>query len=194
MAIAPDEERRRLNDFNDRMVWSREGGRYVPLLDLLAGVELVAEDNQIRRRNRVRTLTAQANAAPGQNLEATFAAIRPEIEALPRPAGYALEWGGEYESSSEARRKLGATIPPAFGLMFLITVLLFGTLRQPLVIWLTVPMVIGGVALSLLLVSMPFTFPASLGLLSLAGMLIKNCIVLVDEIDKRIGGAGSNPC
>jgi len=190
VAIAPEEERRRLSDFNDRMVWSREGGRYVPLLDLLAGVELVAEDNQIRRRNRVRTLTAQANAAPGQNLETTFAAVRPEIEALPLPAGYALEWGGEYESSSEAREKLGATIPPAFGLMFLITVLLFGTLRQPLVIWLTVPMVIGGVALSLLLVSMPFTFPASLGLLSLAGMLIKNCIVLVDEIDKRIGERG----
>ena len=73
-------------------------------LDLLAGVELVAEDNQIRRRNRGAPQPRQMR--PQQNLEATFAQL-PEIEALPRPAGYALEWGGEYESSSEARESSG---------------------------------------------------------------------------------------
>ena len=70
--------------------------------------------------------------------------------------------------------------------MFLITLLMFGRWRQTIVIWLTVPMVVCGVVLSLLATDMAFTFPSFLGLLSLTGMLIKNCIVLVDEIDKKL--------
>lgn len=190
VARSPQRERLEYERVGDRMIWSPGQQRYVPLAQVVRSIDLVPEDSRILRRQRIRTLTAQGNAPPGRNLEATFAALRPEIEAIPLPPGYALEWGGEYESSAEAREKLGATIPPAFGLMFLITVLMFGRLRQPLVIWLTVPMVIGGVALALLAADMPFTFPASLGLLSLAGMLIKNCIVLADEIDKRMAEQG----
>lgn len=190
VARAPQRERLDYERVGDRMIWSPGQQRYVPLAQVVSGIDVVAGDSRILRRQRIRTLTVQANAPPGRNLEAAFAEIRPAIEAMPLPPGYALEWGGEHESSAEAREKLGATIPPAFGLMFLITVLMFGRLRQPLVIWLTVPMVIGGVALSLLAADMPFTFPASLGLLSLAGMLIKNCIVLVDEIDKRLAEQG----
>ena len=77
-------------------------------------------------------------------------------------------------------------IPYAFGIMFFITIMMFGKLKQPLVIWLTVPMTICGVVLGLLITDLSFTFPSFLGFLSLSGMLIKNCIVLVDEIDKRI--------
>ena len=193
VARSPERERVDYESVGDRMIWSPGQQRYVPLAQVVGRIELVPEDSRILRRQRIRTLTAQGNAPPGQNLEAAFAEVRPEIEAIPLPPGYMLEWGGEYESSAEAREKLGATIPPAFGLMFLITVLMFGRLRQPLVIWLTVPMVVGGVALSLLAAGMPFTFPASLGLLSLAGMLIKNCIVLADEIDKRMAEEGIGP-
>jgi multidrug efflux pump subunit AcrB len=74
----------------------------------------------------------------------------------------------------------------AFGLMFFITVLMFGALKQPIVIWLTVPMIICGVAIGLIITDLPLTFPSFLGVLSLTGMLIKNCIVLVDEIDQRL--------
>ena len=70
--------------------------------------------------------------------------------------------------------------------MFFITVLMFGALRQAIVIWLTVPMILCGVALALLVSNLPLTFPSMLGVLSLAGMLIKNSIVLVDEIDRRL--------
>jgi len=70
--------------------------------------------------------------------------------------------------------------------MFFITVLMFGKVRQTLVIWLTVPMIVCGVVISLLATDLSFTFPSFLGFLSLSGMLLKNCIVLVDEIDKRI--------
>jgi multidrug efflux pump subunit AcrB len=190
VARAPARERSEFEDPRDRMIWSPAEQQYVPVAQVVSDFSLEPQDSRILRRQRIRTLTAQANAPPGRNVEAAFAAIRPAIEALPLPPGYALEWGGEHESSAEAREKLAATIPPAFGLMFVITVLMFGTLRQPLVIWLTVPMVVGGVALALLATDMPFTFPASLGLLSLAGMLIKNCIVLADEIDKRMAEDG----
>ena len=193
VARAPQRERVDYEQVADRMIWSPGQQQYVPLAQVVGRIDLVPEDSRILRRQRIRTLTAQGNAPPGRNLEAAFAEVQPVIEAIPLPQGYTLEWGGEYESSAEAREKLGATIPPAFGLMFLITVLMFGRLRQPLVIWLTVPMVVGGVALALLAADMPFTFPASLGLLSLAGMLIKNCIVLADEIDKRMAEQGVHP-
>ena len=69
--------------------------------------------------------------------------------------------------------------------MFLITVLLFGKLRQTAVIWTIVPLAINGVALGLLYANIAFSFTAMLGLLSLSGMLIKNAIVLVEEIDAQ---------
>jgi multidrug efflux pump subunit AcrB len=108
------------------------------------------------------------------------------VEAIEMPAGYRFEWGGEYESSQDAQRLLLRKVPLTFGIMLLITILMFGKLRQPLVIWLTVPMTVCGVVISLLATDLSFTFPSFLGFLSLSGMLIKNCIVLVDEIDQRM--------
>ena len=74
--------------------------------------------------------------------------------------------------------------------MFFVTLLMFGKLSQPIVIWLTVPMTVCGVVISLLVTDLSFTFPSFLGFLSLSGMLIKNCVVLVDEIDKRVDEEG----
>lgn len=70
--------------------------------------------------------------------------------------------------------------------MFIISVLLFGRARQPLMIWLVVPMAIVGVVTGLLSTDMPFGFMSLLGFLSLFGMLIKNAIVLIEEIDLQI--------
>jgi multidrug efflux pump subunit AcrB len=94
-----------------------------------------------------------------------------------------MEWGGELESSSDAQASLGRQLPMSLIIMVVISVLLFNALRQPLIIWLLVPMSVNGVSLALLATGFPFTFTALLGLLSLSGMLIKNGIVLVEEID-----------
>jgi multidrug efflux pump subunit AcrB len=83
-------------------------------------------------------------------------------------------------------------VPLGFLVMFVISVLLFNKLRQPLILWLVVPMSVTGMALGLLWTGLPFTFLALLGLLSLSGMLIKNAIILVEEIDTRIA-AGDDP-
>jgi multidrug efflux pump subunit AcrB len=186
IARAPQVERTELETIADRLIWSSGQQRYIPVAQVVYGFDLMPADSQILRRQRTRTLTAQANVMPGLNVARIFNTLRAEVEGIKLPAGYTLEWGGEYEASAQATETLSKKIPMAYALMFLITILMFGKLRQPIVIWLTVPMVPCGVAISLLAADMSFTFPAFLGLLSLTGMLIKNCIVLVDEIDKRL--------
>jgi len=97
--------------------------------------------------------------------------------------GYSMSWGGQMEDSAQATASLSAMLPVFVGAMVLIVIFLFNSLRKPLVIWLTVPLSIIGVTAGLLLTKQPFGFMAMLGLLSLSGMLIKNAIVLVDEIN-----------
>jgi multidrug efflux pump subunit AcrB len=191
LARAPLEERGDVSTLPDRMVWSPAEGVYIPMSQIVTSFELEPEDNTILRRQRIRTITAQANAPTGLNINRVFERIRHDVEAIPLPSGYTFEWGGEFEANAEARSMLTSKIPLAFGLMFFITMLMFGKLRQPIVIWLTVPMVACGVVVSLLATDLSFTFPSFLGLLSLSGMLVKNCIVLMDEIDKRMAEDGA---
>ena len=100
--------------------------------------------------------------------------------------GYYMSWGGDAESSASAGAALGATLPVFFGLMVLIVLTLFNSIRKTLVIWLTVPLSIIGVTAGLLLFNQPFGFMALLGLMSLSGMLIKNAVVLLDEINAQL--------
>lgn len=109
--------------------------------------------------------------------------MRPVIEAIDLPPGYRMEWGGEFEDSAKAQESLGKQLPLSLLIMVLISILLFNAIRQPVIIWLLVPMSVNGVVIGLLGTGLPFTFTALLGLLSLSGMLIKNGIVLVEEID-----------
>jgi multidrug efflux pump subunit AcrB len=190
IARAPVDERIDLPGLSDRTVWSPTQQAHIPMSQVIDGFDLVPEDSLIFRRNRMRMVSALANQPVGANFTRTFDAMRADVEAIDLPPGYKLEWGGEYESSQEARETLGARIPVTFALMFLVTVLMFGKLRQPIVIWLTVPMTVCGVVISLLVTDLSFTFPSFLGFLSLSGMLIKNCVVLVDEIDKHIDEDG----
>ncbi|MDZ4297244.1 MAG: efflux RND transporter permease subunit [Moraxellaceae bacterium] len=183
----PAHERLDVTRLQDRLVWSGHEQAYVPVTQVIDGFRTETEETGIQRRDRVRTLTVRAE--PAGNLTAVEAhnAVRASIEAIPLPAGYALEWGGEYQSAGEAQASLGQQLPISFLVMLIISILLFGKLRQPLVIWLIVPMSICGVTIGLLLTNMPFTFTALLGFLSLSGMLMKNAIVLVEEIDIQIG-------
>jgi len=171
---------------SEREVWSPAEQAFVPMAQVVDSFDTRFEEALIQRRNRVRTITVLANPGPGETADEAFRRIRAGVEAIPRPSGYALEWGGEYESSNDANASLGAQLPFSFLVMLAISVLLFGKLRQPAIIWLVVPMAVTGVVVGLLLTGLPFTFTALLGLLSLSGMLMKNAIVLVDEIDAQI--------
>ena len=181
----PRSETERDGQLLDQIVYSNAIGGYLPLSQVIDGFAVLAEDPVIERRNRVPTITVQANVIDGLTPPTVFAEVRSLIEAIEVPSGYRLEWGGEFESAGEAQASLGRQMPLAFGTMLLITLLLFGKLRQTAVIWTIVPMAVNGVALGLLFANLAFSFTAMLGLLSLSGMLIKNAIVLVEEIDAQ---------
>jgi multidrug efflux pump subunit AcrB len=145
------------------------------------------EDSIIRRQDRQRTITAQCDPAYGP-ASVLFSKLRPQLENIDLPEGYSLEFGGEYESSSEARASLLGPVPFFFAGMVLIVIMLFNALRQPLIIFLCIPLALIGVTAGLLGFGQPFGFMALLGFLSLSGMIIKNAVVLIDQIDLEIRG------
>lgn len=185
-----EEERSEVGQLADAQVWSSVTGRIVPVKQVVSEMKTDWEDPIIRRYDRRRTITVKADPKKGV-ASPVFERIRPQIEAIPLPAGYELEWGGEFESSGDANRMLMASVPLFLALMVLIVVALFNTIRQPLIVFLTVPLAIIGVAAGLLLTGSPFGFVALLGFLSLSGMLIKNSVVLLDQIDINIKGGQS---
>jgi multidrug efflux pump subunit AcrB len=179
----PRSETARDGQLLDQIVYSGAIQDYLPLIQVIDGFEIVTQNPVIERRNRVQTITVNANVIDGLTPPTVFPEIRSQIEGIELPPGYSLEWGGEFESAGNAQESLGKQMPLSFGTMLLITILLFGKLRQTAVIWTIVPMSIIGVSLGLLFTGLAFSFTALLGLLALSGMLIKNAIVLVEEID-----------
>ncbi len=170
-------------DLLDQVIYSSTAGQFIPITQVIDGLTYEAQDTLIHRRNRVATLTVSADIVADTTPAAVQAEVQAAIEAIPLPIGYKMEWGGDYESSGDAQASLGRQLPLSLLVMVLISIMLFGRLKQPIIIWLLVPMSVNGVALGLLGTGLPFTFTALLGLLSLSGMLIKNGIVLVEEID-----------
>lgn len=185
-ARAPQAERDDVALLRDRQIYSEAQQQFVPITQVVDGFEVRSEEALIERRNRVRTLTVGAEPDKGYTAAQAFDAVRSEIEAIELPPGYTLEWGGEHENSGDAQASLGQQLPVSFLIMVLTSILLFGKLRQPLIVWLVVPMSVCGVVIGLLITGLPFSFTALLGMLSLSGMLMKNAIVLVDEIDEQI--------
>ncbi|MFK0569492.1 efflux RND transporter permease subunit [Endozoicomonas sp.] len=183
---APEAERERAEQINDVMVSSNITGSAVPISELIKNIELVWQDAMVRRIDRTPTIKAQSDPAPGVLTGEAFAKIRPLVEAIPLPPGYTLEWHGEYKSSSESNGAIVAAIPWGFLAMVLAVIIMFNGWRQPLVIWLTAPLAIIGVAIGLSSFNEPLEFMALLGFLSLIGMLIKNAIVLVDQADVNV--------
>ncbi|MCG6969362.1 MAG: efflux RND transporter permease subunit, partial [Gammaproteobacteria bacterium] len=188
IARAPASERLDIGSAPNLQVWSSVNNTYIPVQQVVSEFKVEWEDAIIARRDRKRTITAMADAnlLMDDTVAAIFERVAPKIEAIPLPAGYQMEWGGEYESQVKAQTALFSTIPLGLLVMFGITIFLFNTIRQPIAIWTTVPLSIVGVTVGLLLLNKPFTFTALLGLISLSGMLIKNGIVLVDQINTEL--------
>ena len=184
IARSPLAERDNLDALYDLQVYSNKLQRYVPITQVVTGFDLVWEDAQIQRRDRKRTITVMADHdnLSDDTASALLARVKADIEAITLPTGYFLHWGGEFEAQQKAQKALFSSLPLGYLMMFIITVLLFNSMRSALVIWACVPLAIIGVSFGLLLLGAPFGFIALLGFLSLSGMLIKNCIVLVEQI------------
>lgn len=184
------EERQRfdLDTLASLNVWSDEQETYVPAGSVMGPLKTELRDPLIKRRDRQRMLAVYAEPMPlsGETAASVLGRIRPKIEAIELPEGYHLEWGGEYETSSEAQQALFSSLPMGLLGMFVITVLLFSNLRQALAIWSIVPLTLIGIVSGLIVFGAPFTFMALLGTLSLIGMVLKNAIVLVEEINVQL--------
>jgi len=185
VARAPEDEQADVANLNHIQVWSPIAQQTVPMRQIISGVKTSWEDAIIQRRDRKRTITAQATQKIG-NASVVLERIKPKIDAIQVPLGYEREWGGEYEDAKDAKTALFKNIPITIVLMVLILIVLFNSLRQPLIIVLTVPLAIIGVSVGLLVTGQSFGFMALLGFLSLSGMLIKNAIVLIDQINLEI--------
>lgn len=183
---APAQERLRIKDIDNIQVLSQITGKTVPLAQVTNGFRTVWRDGILKREDRVWTIKAQADPFPGQLASELLSRIQPQIEAISLPDGYTLEWDGEYGQSKESNEMLASTIPLGLLAMVLIVVVLFNAIKQAVIIWLVVPLALIGVVFGLVATQIPLEFMGLLGLLALSGLLIKNAIVLVDQMDMEI--------
>lgn len=161
--------------------------RSVPLGNVARQIRLDWEDNYIYRLNGQRTIEAECD--PNTDLyEATpakvVASIQKEIEDIPLPDGYKMRWVGEGELQGEAIGNLMKYMPVTLFIILGILLLLFNSWKKVILILLCFPFVFCGITPALLLFRQPFTFMAIIGMMGLIGMMVKNAIVLVDEINR----------
>ena len=186
VARAPENERLDAREMSGIQIPSSTTGRAVPLIEVVDLVETKWRDAILRRVDRQWTINAQSDPVPGSLASDLLSRVQPGIEAIDLPPGYTLKWSGEAGDSAEANGNLASTIPLGLLAMVLVVIFLFNALRQPLLIFLVVPLSLIGVVLGLVTTYTAMEFMAILGLLSLSGLMIKNAIVLVDQMDLEI--------
>ena len=187
----PQEQRLSVENMDKVQVWSKQVADFVPIRQIVTDIIPKWEAPLIQRYNRQRSILVRCNPIDG-NADALQKEISEKVEDIALPMGYSLEWGGELEDSNEAQAPLKAIFPICIIGMFVIVVWLFNSVRRPLIIFMTVPLAIIGISLGLKITHIPFGFMAILGFLGLSGMLIKNAIVLIDQIELDLK-AGKHP-
>jgi multidrug efflux pump subunit AcrB len=175
-------EREDIKNIQNIQIFSPVGNKMIPLRQLIESFEIQWSDDIIYKYDRKRALTIHAEPTSGVLSSQLLAKVKEKIENLEYENGYSIQWHGEYKSSRDGRQPIIDLLPLFGGLMFLIVLALFNSLKKTMIIWLTVPFALIGVVVGLLLMDTAFGFMSLLGFLSLSGMLIKNAIVLIDEI------------
>jgi multidrug efflux pump subunit AcrB len=181
-----EQERRSFTTFDSFQVQPAESTSTVPLLQVTDGVDVTWEDPIIGRRDRRQTITVLANPIQGTTFPTLHADIRADFEAIECPPGYTMEWGGEYEDTVNSQAGLIPGVIPTVIIILLIIVALFNAYRPLIIILLLIPFAMIGVTAGLLAFNVPFGFVALLAAMSLAGMMIKNAIVLLDETNVQL--------
>lgn len=180
-----------LTDLTSAPVWTMPGlaggGTSTPLSAVVSDFDFGWDEPYVLRINGERTMEAQCD--PDYSLrDATPAKvvddIREQIEQIEVPDGYTMRWAGEAKSSGDATTKLLGQAPFVMFIILTILLLLFRSWKQVILILLCLPFIICGITPALLVFRQPFTFMAIIGLLGLVGMMVKNGIVLVDEINR----------
>lgn len=170
--------------------------RSVPLASVADSISLQPEESVVRRLNGRRAIEVECDPDP-DNPDATAAkvvsSIRKSIEAIDLPEGYSMRWIGDMGVQNEAMANVFKYLPLTLMLMLGILLLLFGTWKKVALIIICFPFVICGITPALLITGQPFTFMAMIGMIGLIGMMVKNAIVLVDEIARLQSEEGLSP-
>ncbi|WP_031388130.1 efflux RND transporter permease subunit [Desulfonatronum thiodismutans] len=159
--------------------------RGVPLLQL-ADTRLVWQPSDIRRRDQTRTMTVKVEIS-GRYAADVLTEVQAEVDRIAQgpewPDHYFVEYGGEVEESTEANASVMAGVPLAMGLLALVLIVQFNSIRRFLIIMLTIPPMMVGISAGLLLTREPFGFMAMLGMISLVGIIVNNAILILDRME-----------
>lgn len=158
----------------------------VPLSQASNGVKIVWEEPVVVRDDGKRTIYVQCHPKSGYAVENSRQTIAEQIENIELPIGYSMKWEGERSASTQSMKYLFKYYPLAIILMIAILIMLFKDYKKPLIIIICLPLLFIGVVFSMLLSGKTFGFVAIVATLGLVGMLIKNGIVLMDEITLQI--------
>ncbi|HIF52156.1 MAG TPA: efflux RND transporter permease subunit [Thiotrichaceae bacterium] len=178
-----EEERRNVGGLDVLQVQPQGATYTVPLSQVTDAVLTEWEDSVIWRRDRRRTITIQANPILEVTLPSVMKNVAEKLESSELPVGYTFEWGGEIESAAASQKSLIPGMIPAAVVIAFIVVALFNAFRPPIVIALTIPFALIGITWGLLFSGAAFGFVALLGGMSLVGMMIKNAVVLLDQVN-----------
>ena len=210
--LVRNEDGSRISDLNDIPVWSMmnlhlsndefnsaiSGGkgmselqdkifRSTPLSRVAKGITMEWDEDVVMRLNGQRVIEAECDpnseideATPAKVVES----IKKDVEAIELPAGYSMRWVGEGELQKDAIANLMKYVPLTIFIILAILLLLFNSWEKVFLILICFPYVFCGIVPSLLITNQPMTFMAIIGMMGLIGMMVKNAIVLVDEINR----------
>lgn len=165
----------------DLAVWN--GTNSAPLAQLTDSISLGWEWPLTKTYNRRLSMAAQCDVKYGHTMKEVHSEIRNEIESMKLPPGYSFFWDSQYKDQREAMAALTKYFPLALVFLVIILVALFGNIRQPLIIFMILPLSVIGVVAGMLTTGFQFGFFCIAGWLGLLGMIIKNIIVLLDEVN-----------
>ncbi len=193
VARAEKEERLSLTGIKDLNVAGAESTRSVPL-GQVAEIRYGLEEGIIWRRDRQPVITVRADIVDGIQAPVVSKQIDPNLDALRAklPPGYRITMGGAIEESAKANASIGAVVPVMIAVMVTLLMIQLQSVSRMLLVLLTAPLGLIGVTLGLLVFNVPFGFVAMLGAIALAGMIMRNSVILVDQIEQDIQ-AGEQP-
>lgn len=163
-----------------------------PVKQVSDGIDIEWETPVVPRYNGQRSQKVMCSPAPGIETENARKALETKVDQINLPEGYSVLWQGEKGASDQTMKYLFANVPIAIILIIAILILLFGDYRKPLIILCCIPLLGVGIVGAMLISGKTFTFCSIVGALGLVGMMMKNCIVLMDEINDQIA-SGKDP-
>ncbi|MDP0493007.1 MAG: efflux RND transporter permease subunit [Fusobacterium sp. JB021] len=181
-----------LSNIENTPVWGLIG-KAQPLGSIIKNSHLEFENNQIWRKNRIRTIKVQCDVPIGTNPDKIRNLMKKDIENITLPKDYSAHWGGLFFEQMKNTKALVNSVPFPVVIMFTICVLLFASVKIAGLIFLMIPLALIGIAPGLLITGKSFGFMSAVGLIALSGIMIKNIVVLMDEINFQINGLKKEP-